>query len=268
MDYSNLVARKGLGLVAQAILLTTLLLTGAFPVQAQSGRPDWYTKVRSKLMQELSSQYGDAQRPALERGLDQAASFWRPEDGDAATFEDFARANYAGEPAARDSMFARFERLLEALDGHMNEIGREFREQADLDRGPILPFDETFAAYSPSAHVTDDFFQNKLAFVVLLNFPLTTLEQRVTEGEKWTRRQWAETRLAHRFSKRIPAAVNLEIESLGLPKPIYDYVNEVAGGYLGTDDRDPVLDAFAARLGFENNDETCRLTEVVQHSIQ
>jgi hypothetical protein len=44
-----------------------------------------------------------------------------------------------------------------------------------------------------------------------LNFPLTTLEQRLAEGEGWTRRQWAEARLANRFSKRIPGEVNLEI---------------------------------------------------------
>ncbi len=59
--------------------------------------------------------------------------------------------------------------------------------------------------------MTDDFFKNKLAFVVLLNFPLTTLEQKLTEGDKWSRRQWAETRLAQRFSKRVPAEVNLEL---------------------------------------------------------
>ena len=210
MKYPDAAARKGLGFIAQAILFTTLL-TGACPVQAQSGRPDWFTNVRAKLVQELTGKYGDSQRAAIERGLDQAASYWRTEDGDGAAFEDFARTHYAGDPAARDAMFTRFERLLESYDGHMNEIGRVFREQADLDQGPILPFDDIFAAYSPSAHVTDDLFQNKLAFVALLNFPLTTLEQRVTEGEKWTRRQWAETRLAHRFSKRVPAAVNLEI---------------------------------------------------------
>ena len=62
----------------------------------------------------------------------------------------------------------------------MEEISREFRTQAELERGPVLPLDEIFAAYSPSAHVADDFFGNKLAFVVLLNFPLTTLAQRLT----------------------------------------------------------------------------------------
>ena len=66
-----------------------------------------------------------------------------------------------------------------------------------------------------TAHVSDDFFANKLAFTVLLNFPLTTLEQRLMEGEEWSRRQWAETRLASRFSKRVPAEVQLELARVG-----------------------------------------------------
>jgi hypothetical protein len=173
--------------------------------------PSWLADTKAKLVSDLVAKYGDAQRTPIARGIDQVGSFWRSGDGDAAAFEDFVRTQYAGEPAARDSMFARFERQFEQLDGHMNEIGRVFREQADLARGPILPFDEAFSAYSPSAHVTDDFFANKLAFTVLLNFPLSTLEERVTAGKQWSRRQWAETRLAHRFSRRIPADVNQQI---------------------------------------------------------
>jgi hypothetical protein len=68
--------------------------------------------------------------------------------------------------------------------------------------------DEIFAGFDPSAHIGDDMFSNKLAFVVLLNFPLTTLEERLGEGENWSRRQWAEARLAQRFSRRVPAEVN------------------------------------------------------------
>ena len=71
---------------------------------------------------------------------------------------------------------------LESLDGHMDEIGRDFRRQSDLDLGPISPSTRSLAGYDPSAHVTDDFFENKLAFVVLLNFPLTTLEERLDRG--------------------------------------------------------------------------------------
>ena len=171
----------------------------------------WMQDSQSKLERELLAKYGEGQRARLQRGLQQVARFWRAEDGDAAAFESFVRTNFAGEPATLDSAFARFERLFEQLDGHLGEIQREFRNQLDLDLGPILPFDELLGGYSPYAHVNDDFFANKLAFVVLLDFPLTTLEQRLAEGGKWTRRQWAEARLAQRFSKRVPAEVDLAI---------------------------------------------------------
>ena len=171
--------------------------------------PAWLKDSVIKLEAELTAKYGASQRERAARGLRQVSAFWRAEDGDAAAFEEFVRANFAGEQATLDTMFARFQRNLEQLYGHMNEIGREFRTQADLDVGPILPFDDLFAGYDPGAHLSDDLFRNKLAFVVLLNFPLTTLEQRLREGERWSRRQWAEARLAQQFSKRIPAEVNL-----------------------------------------------------------
>src|SRR5213082_59236 len=178
---------------------------------ATSPQRSWVNASNAKLERELLGKYGEAQRARLERGLHQVAELWRPEDGDAAAFEEFVRANFAGDQATLDTMFSRFERLLEQLGGHMHEINREFRQQMDLDLGPVLPFDETFGGYDPSAHIIDDFFQNKLAFVVLLNFPLTTLDERLKDGPRWSRRQWAEVRLAQRFSKRIPADVNLGI---------------------------------------------------------
>jgi hypothetical protein len=175
---------------------------------AQTAPLAWMKDLHSKLENELAATFGKAQRPRLQQGMKQVADFWRTEDGDAAVYENFIRTNFAGEQTTLDVLFNRFEHLLEQLNGHMNEIGLAFREQSDLDIGTIYPFDETFAAYSPGAHITDDFFQNKLAFIVLLNFPLTTLEERLTKGEQWSRRQWAEVRLAQRFSKRVPADVN------------------------------------------------------------
>ncbi len=183
----------------------------ASPAPAAEVTPSWVRDSAAKLERELVGKYGESQRARVQRGLHQAAEFWRAEDGDASAFDDFARANFAGDEATLDTMFNRLESLLEQLGGHMHEINREFRQQSDLDLGPVLPFDEIIGGYDPSAHVLDDFFQNKLAFVVLLNFPLTTLDQRLKEGPSWSRRQWAEARLAQGFSKRIPADVNLGI---------------------------------------------------------
>ncbi len=174
--------------------------------------PAWMKDTAAKLQAELVGRHGEAQRPRIERGLRQVADFWQEGDGDAAAFSDFVRLNFYPNP---DELFARSERLLEQLDGHMTEILLAFREQVDLDRGAIRPFDEILAAYNPAAHTTEDFFKNKFAFAVLLNFPLTTLEERLANGERWTRRQWAEARLAQRFSRRVPAEINQEISRAG-----------------------------------------------------
>ena len=164
-----------------------------------------------KLESDLVAKYGEGQRARAHRGLVQAAQFWRAEDGNAGAFADFVAANFAGDQPTLDALFDRMQFALESIYGHATEVGRDWRQQSDLDLGTIYPFDETMAGYDPSAHFVDDMFANKLAFSVLLNFPLTTLEQRLTEGDKWTRRQWAEAKLALTFSRRVPASVNLAV---------------------------------------------------------
>jgi len=182
---------------APAVACLLLLSSTALP----AAEPD-------PLVAELVARYGEGQRGRIERGLAQLDAFWRAEDGDRAARDEVARTHFAGEAATLDALFARLELGLESLDGHLVEISRDWRSHSDLDRGPILPFDEIMAAYDPAAHVSDDLFGNKLAFSVLLNFPLTTLEERLNRGESWSRREWAGVRLAQRFGKRIPSAVN------------------------------------------------------------
>ena len=167
------------------------------------------------LEKELVAEHGEEQRARAQQGLDQVASFWREKDGGRVEFEAFVRRHFAGDEEPVNVMFGRFEKLLEQLDGHSLEILLAFREQSDLDLGPIQPYDEIFAAFDPSAHVTDDFFENKLAFAVLLNFPLSSLAQRLDEGENWSRQQWASARLADRFAKRVPAEVQQAVSAAG-----------------------------------------------------
>jgi hypothetical protein len=163
------------------------------------------------LVEELVRQHGQGHRTRIERGLRQAASLWTDTDGDAAAFAKFAREHFISNATDLDAAFGRFEYALEQIDGHYNEIGRELRRWSELDLGPMLAIDRIFAGFDASAHLNADLFANKLAFVVLLNFPITTLQERMEQGPNWSRRQWAEARLAQRFSKRIPAQVNQAI---------------------------------------------------------
>src|SRR5215813_7384119 len=90
--------RQGVSLLAGVTFLLLSLLGGTSPVHAQTTRPSWFPGSREKLVAELTAKHGAAQKAQLERGLDQVADFWRAEDGDAAAFEELARANYAGDP--------------------------------------------------------------------------------------------------------------------------------------------------------------------------
>ncbi|MBN2072284.1 MAG: hypothetical protein JW814_12590 [Candidatus Krumholzibacteriota bacterium] len=168
-----------------------------------------------KLEKELVARYGDEQRVRLAAGIRQVSDYWREEDGTPADFEEFVRENFAGDEETLDSMFDRFEMILEKINGSVHDMSITMRLQTDLDAGPILPMDRVFAGYDVGAHITDDLFSNKLAFVALLNFPIRSLEERLTDGKKWTRKQWAQARLAQRFSRRVPAGVNLELARAG-----------------------------------------------------
>jgi hypothetical protein len=192
-----------------------LMLLNQSLLTAQDSKPAWMDEVVVKLEADLTGLHGDAQKERISRGLKQVSYYWKDKDGDAAVFESFVRNNFAGDNKALDDMFNRFEGLLEKLSGHMLEIAMAFRWQTDLDLGKVYAFDEVFSGYDPAAHIDDDFFQNKLAFIVLLNFPLTTLDERIQNGDKWSRREWAEVRLAQAFSKRIPAEVNLAAAQAG-----------------------------------------------------
>jgi hypothetical protein len=208
-----------------AMLAGCLVLGETAPAEAASlALPDWYANSAERLEKELVARHGPGQQERAKRGLRQVASLWRSQDGDLVTFEVFARANFAGDMATRDALFNRLERLTEKIDGHMTELRYELRRQTDLDLGTVLPADEVLSGYEPAAHVLDDWFANKLAFTVLLNFPLTTLQERLDQGPGWSRRQWAEARLAQRFSKRIPSEVTQAISEAQADAELY--INE------------------------------------------
>jgi hypothetical protein len=175
----------------------------------------------ARTVEALVARHGAAQRPRIARGVAQAAAFWRPSDGDARAFEEFAREQFVSDPGALDATFSRLEASLAALDGHAVEVNRTLAQGAVLDLGPMLPVDPLLASYDASAGVVDALFETKVAFAALLNFPLTTLDERLADGPGWSRRQWAEVRLANRFARRVPAAVNAGIARAAARADLY-----------------------------------------------
>jgi len=191
----------------------TLLLFTFVTSTAMAAPPD-----TAAVKKELIAKHGEAQRARVERGLDQVAKLWRPDDGDLAAF---AREHFIADPAVLDATLKRFEATFEQLDGHGYEITRALRWPLDVDVGPLLPVDPLLGGFDAGAHLTEDLFASKIGFVVLLNFPLTPLEQRIAESKGWTRRQWIESRLADRFARRIPPAVVQEMTRVASATELY-----------------------------------------------
>lgn len=161
--------------------------------------------------QALIAAHGEAEAGRIRRGVGQVARYWRAEDGDAEAYRECVTSEFVPAGEDLDALFDRFEFALERVDGYFLSLRRDLRRATDLDLGPLLPLDHRLAGWDPSAHVADDLFANQIAFVALLNFPVTTLEERLEHGDEWSRRAWAETRLAGRFADRVPAEVSQRI---------------------------------------------------------
>src|SRR6476661_3921505 len=160
----------------------------------------------------LAERHGPGQAARIRRGVEQAAYRWRPEDGSADDFAAFCADNFLADPEALTATFRRLEEVLEQIDGHLHEVRRELTWPIDVDTGrPLGTADRLLANLDLAAHVDEDLFRTRVAFLALLNFPVHTLAERLAEGPGWDRETWARSRLMDRFVLRVPAAVQQEI---------------------------------------------------------
>ena len=160
----------------------------------------------------LIERHGPEHAARVRRGVEQAAQRWRPEDGSADDFAAFCADNFLADPEALAATFSRLEEVLEQIDGHLHEVRRELTWPIDVDTGrPLGTADRLLANLDLAAHVDEDLFRTRVAFLALLNFPVHTLAERLAEGPGWDRETWARSRLMDRFVLRVPAAVQQEI---------------------------------------------------------
>ena len=159
----------------------------------------------------LIAKHGPGQAERIRLGVEQVAQRWWPEDGDDLAFSAFCEASFLADPAALDQTFERLERVFEQVDGHLYEVRRELTTPIDVDTGDISPVDQLLANLDLSAHVNEDLFRTKVAFLALLNFPVHSLRERLDEGADWDRDTWARSRMMDRFALRVPAALYQEI---------------------------------------------------------
>ncbi|MEE4177486.1 MAG: hypothetical protein V2I46_08250 [Bacteroides sp.] len=178
------------------------------------------TTVQS-VIDQLTEKYGADRNDLIQRGVSQVAALWKEEDGKAEDFEAFCLENYQGNEEARKTLFDRLSRNYELIWGHMNQMSLELNKPLHLDWGPIEPVDVMFGSYSPSAHLDDDFFGNKLAFMTILNFPFYKLEEKAELGPDWNRLEWAYARMGDIYNSRVPSHINQEASRISTESDNY-----------------------------------------------
>ena len=172
----------------------------------------------------------------VEKGVKHAATLWRDSDGTPDDFVKFCTENFIADPAKKEATFYRFSEYFESLFGHFNKITLDLQENVQLMKGEVLPIDPMFAGYSPGAHLMNDLYDNKIAFIVALNFPYYPTEEKNELGADWTPLEWGYSRLGDVFSSRVPSELNLKAGKVSAEGDAYiaDY-NIYMGNLLNND---------------------------------
>ncbi len=196
------------------VLPLALILTNCKPKEADQQKSAVRFIQQStvdSVISQLVATYGETSKVRIGKGVNQVATLWTEKDGKDADFQEFCRRNFVGDQAKLDLLFNRLSGNFEQLFGHFNMISLELKRALHIQIGEVLDIDEIFASYEPGAHFNDDFFNNKLAFVTAINFPMYTLKEKEELGAGWNRQQWAYARMGDMFTSRVPAEVNVKV---------------------------------------------------------
>ena len=176
------------------------------------------------------------QRADAQRGIEQCAALWRPEDGSQADFEAFVQQWLATTPEARRTLYDKIARALEIFRTQENQLTIELGRPTVLAEGQPGEIDYLLSGYDASAHFSDDMFANKLAFITILNFPNFTLEEKNALGAGWNRLQWAYARMGDVFTERVPASVSQAVTDARSAAEAYVDTYNIKMGHLLTED--------------------------------
>lgn len=189
------------------IFLLLSCLTGQAFAQKKAANPMISSENVSTIVAELKANSDADQHTRIEKGVAQAAAFWFDADGSAEDFKNLCMTYNAKTAAERKAIFDRLQSNFELLWGSYNKMSVGLKFPLHVEEGEILPIDRIFGGYSPGAHLNADFFDNKLAFITIINFPYYSLTEKTANGSRWSRLEWAYARTGDVFKSRVPADV-------------------------------------------------------------
>lgn len=184
------------------------------------------------VQKKMLEKFGEAQAERFKRSVPVVASLWK---GDDKEFEAFCLENFIADDKELEAAFNSISMHYETLIGHFNKMSLDLKRPLHLDMGEITKFDEMVGGYDPGAHINADFFENKIAYYVALNFPFYSLKEKNELGKNWSRQQWAYARLGDYFTANIPAELFLKVSEVLTTADTYISNYNIFVGYLVDD---------------------------------
>ena len=200
MQYNIMITKiKSLLSIAMAILGTSAISANSIN-----------NTVVTNVVNEITSKNTVIDNSLLLRGVSQVAALWQDSDGTNADFASFVKENYAQTSESRDELFKKLSTAYEVLLGTQNQVAVELSLPTILAGPEPTNIDYIMSAFNPYSHLWNDLYENKVAFITILNFPNYSLAEKNELGNNWTRKEWAYARMGDLFTSRVPAELNKE----------------------------------------------------------
>jgi hypothetical protein len=197
--------------------------------------------ISESVVEEAKNAVSGSEKELIEKGVKHAASLWRDQDGSPEDFVKFCSENYISDPAKKEATFYRLSEYLESLQGHFNKLSLDLQENVQLQKGDLLTVDPLFAAYNPGAHMKNDLYENKIAFIIALNFPYYSTEEKNTYAPNWSPLEWGYARMGDVFSSRVPSELELEASKVAAEGDAYIADYNIYMGHLLTENNEKLF---------------------------
>ncbi len=218
------------------LIMVMTVLTGCSTAKTTTEMSNITEQTVQTVLSGLGETSQETLSPLAERGVRQAASLWREEDGSKDDFIEFCLENYCADAQARDVLFKKLSVACENIFGSANQLSVALKKPVHLQGDDLTQIDLIMGNYGPSAHFMEDMYANKVAFICVLNFPNYSLEDKDTLGHEWDRKQWAYARMGDLFTHRTPSRLNQEIARVSGNAENYIASYNIMMGNLLTED--------------------------------
>ncbi len=178
-------------------------------------------KTINKTIKELIKKYPH-QKERIKAGVNQVSKLWQSSDGNEKEFFNFCINNFETDERL-EKIFERYNEKYEYMKGYLTALYLRLRLELDEERGELLNIDRYFSTLNPMTHLNEDLFKTKIAFLILLNFPLSDLKHTIKNMDAMSRKDWAINRMTKMFEARVPSQISQRITDVHSKASEYVY---------------------------------------------